>query len=85
MANAITDLLYEFNVRADITIEDIAELIGDIAVPVVRCKDCAFCRKWNEVWRSPIQNTLICILDDRHPVDVKATDFCSWGERREDD
>lgn len=42
-------------------------------VPVVRCKDC--------VHR---QANLMCEYKDYRVVSQEDTDFCSWGERRED-
>ena len=44
------------------------------AVPVVRCKDCVWHHRFG------------CAFDTRHPDDVpKDDDFCSCGERRNDD
>ena len=44
------------------------------AVEVLRCKDCKF---YNANCPYPV-----C---DYHEINVKETDFCSWGERREDE
>lgn len=55
------------------------------AVEVVRCKDCFYCRKYNEMWRFPKRDVSICIrLYDGDGEEVSAEDYCSWGERRED-
>lgn len=70
----IVDMFYSFNVRADITIEDLADLISDIAVPVVRCKDC----KHYEETDSRIGTCLLTVSG------AEVDGFCSWGERRED-
>lgn len=62
MIKEITDLLYEFNVRANITIESLADIISDIAEPVrhghweiidgtePRRYGCSMCKKlsWTE-------------------------------------
>lgn len=40
---------------------------------IVRCKDCKF---YNANCPYPV-----CVY---HEINVKETDFCSWGERRED-
>ena len=43
------------------------------AVSVVRCKDCKW---WHHIG---------CSIDTRNPDDIpKETDFCSFGERREE-
>lgn len=52
------------------------------AVRVVRCKDCVFCRKYNDKYYLPRKDTLLCINDG---TEVSEDDFCSYGERREDD
>lgn len=56
------------------------------AVPVVRCKDCYYCRKYNEMWRFPKLDVLLCTrLYDGDGEEVSAEDYCSRGERREDE
>lgn len=50
---------------------------------VVRCKDCVYCKRFNDVYQLPKLDMLIC----RHNCDedeVTENDYCSWGERRED-
>lgn len=44
------------------------------AVPVVRCKDCK--------WRGEIGCAVTIVDDSDRPKD---DDFCSWGERKEDE
>ena len=51
-------------------------------VPVVRCKDCVFCWKYNDKYYLPKRDTLLCINDD---TEVEPNDFCAWAERREDE
>lgn len=46
------------------------------AVEVVRCKDCINFTKGKDEWGSCFEN----------PMKMwRETDFCSWGERREDE
>lgn len=55
------------------------------AVEVVRCKDCFYCRKYNEIWQLPKRDVLLCIrLYGGDGEEVSAEDYCSWGERREE-
>lgn len=46
------------------------------AEPIVRCKDCVYCKAYNDVWYLPKKDTLFCIKDE---VEVNADDYCSWG------
>ena len=43
-------------------------------VYVVRCKDCVWSKEWND-------NQIFC---DRILMRLRETDFCSYGERREE-
>lgn len=54
------------------------------AVPVVRCKDCVYCKRFNDVWYLPKRDELLCTLyvETYHTTE---NDFCSRGERRKDD
>lgn len=54
------------------------------AVPIVRCKDCVYCKRYNDVWYLPKRDELLCTL---HVANYHTTenDFCSWGERKEDE
>ena len=47
-------------------------------VPVVRCKDC---KNWQTDWNPSIPDRHYCAVMDSM---MKADDFCSYGERRED-
>lgn len=51
------------------------------AVEVVRCKDCVYCKRFNDVWYSPKRDELLCTLyvEKYHTTE---NDFCSWGERK---
>lgn len=56
------------------------------AVDVVRCKDCFYCRKYNEIWQLPKRDVLLCIrLYGGDGEEVSAEDYCSFAERREDE
>lgn len=54
------------------------------AVEVVRCKDCVYCKHFNDVWRSPKRDELLCTLyvETYHTTE---NDFCSWGSKRDED
>jgi len=47
-------------------------------VPVVRCKDC---ENWQTDWNPSIPDRHYCAVMDSM---MKADDFCSYGERREE-
>lgn len=51
---------------------------------IVRCKDCVYCKHFNDVWYAPKSDELLCTLhvETYHTTE---NDFCSWGERREDE
>lgn len=55
---------------------------GDL-VPVVRCKDCVYCKRFNDVWYLPKRDELLCTLHVETYHTTK-NDYCSRGERRED-
>ena len=50
---------------------------ADVA-PVVRCKDC---KNWQTDWNPSIPDRHYCAVMDSM---MKADDFCSYGERREE-
>lgn len=49
------------------------------AESVIRCKDCIYCKAYNDVWYLPKKDALVCINDE---IEVNADDYCSWGERK---
>lgn len=49
------------------------------AKPIVKCKDCVYCKAYNDVWYLPKKDALVCINDE---TEVNADDYCSWGERK---
>jgi len=72
---AIVDLLYDFGTRADISVEDLAEEICRVAIPVVRCKDCKHAQDGGPgfVWCQQSVGSL-----------VEESGYCAWGERKDD-
>lgn len=52
------------------------------AVEVVRCKDCRFWNSFPTASSTPYIHECGCRYPRRG---TSANDFCSWGERREDD
>lgn len=60
------------------------EVIGyEYGGRLVRCKDCVYCKRFNDVYQLPKLDVLIC----RYCCDedeVTENDYCSWGERKED-
>ncbi len=78
MAKEIIDLLYGFNTRADITIESLADIISDIAVPVVRCKNCKHASEEENWWKDGF---LYC---DYFEMCLDKDFFCAFGKRKED-
>ena len=76
---AIVDLLYDFGTRADISVEDLAEEICRVAIPVVRCKDCKY-------WK-PTPASVLSLGDcglKSHERISSWSNFCCWGERKDD-
>jgi len=64
----------------------IKKLAKEDVVEVVRCKDCNYCNEYTK-WNGA--NYLGCShlaeLCDGQVVEVRANDFCSWGEGRLND
>lgn len=64
-------------------IEDIEDLVSDIpaadVVPVVRCKECVHCLKGNSE-----SSYHLCMRRSIFPQEVHLEDFCSFGERWND-
>lgn len=54
------------------------------AVEVVRCKDCVYCKRFNDVWYSPKRDELLCTryVETYHTTE---NNYCSWAERKKDD
>lgn len=48
------------------------------AVPVLRCKDCAYARRW-------YSDRYLCDLWDKDGIDVFGDGFCNYGKRKEED
>jgi hypothetical protein len=70
--------------------EDILKLVAELptadVVPVVRCKDCKYCRKPKGKERyAYFEGVLLCESYEMNDSDVCAVnpdDYCSYGERR---
>ena len=80
----IVDILYEFHARADIKLEELAELIEDEipdtenAVPVVRCKDCKYWKHLHDV-----EGLMFCQYVIGAEFVRNEDDYCSRGERKD--
>ena len=46
---------------------------------LVRCKDCHYCKPFNEIWQLPKRNSIVC---SKSLNDVETDDYCSWGIMR---
>ena len=55
--------------------ESADHLIANDVVPVVRCKDCKY-------WHEETEHFVICSVMEGF---MKKDDFCSYGERKDDD
>ena len=53
-------------------------------VEVVRCKDCVYCKRFNDVWYLPKRDELLCTrcVESYHTTE---SDYCSWGERKDNE
>ena len=69
--------------------ENIEEAPTIDAVPVVRCKDCKYSRERNSCEKKYlVEEVVICTNNDVHDDAWGAMyedDFCSYGERKDDD
>lgn len=65
------------NVRAEIAVA----LPADV-VEVVRCKDCKDFRPWGG--QSKLGDCMVCVCDGENPFTMEETDFCSDGDRKDD-
>ena len=51
-------------------------------VEVVRCKDCKDFRPWGG--QSKLGDCMVCVCDGENPFTMEETDFCSDGDRKDD-
>ena len=65
--------------RTDQKLIDTAPTVD--AVPVVRCKDC----KWGSFHTHVPPWTHWCVRDPKEAPSKQAMDFCSYGERKDDE
>ncbi len=70
-----------------ISSEEVEQAIMDAptvdAVEVVRCRDCRFCKKYSE--KHSKRDFLICDRPRMDLREVRADDFCSYGERKDNE
>ena len=59
-------------------------LLDNDVVPVVRCKDCKHCKKYRNRL-DPMRNHQLCVRMDKYAFGVEEDDFCSYGERKDND
>ena len=59
-----------------VEVADIEKLPTIDAVPVIRCKDCRF-------WGTE-QDGYCAAIDDPYMLETEEDDFCSWGEKKDD-
>ena len=80
MKNYVSDIWYKSATHS--ALNDVSENIKSLepadVVPVVRCKDC---KNWQTDWNPSIPDRHYCAVMDSM---MKADDFCSYGERREE-
>lgn len=60
----------------------IEELPAADVVEVVRCKDCKDFRPWGG--QSKLGDCMVCVCDGENPFTMEETDFCSDGDRKDD-
>lgn len=77
----IVDILYEFHANADITLEDLAEMISEGTPSVVRCRDCKWYYPPFEIKGRRIEGE--CGFHAWYRADPNENDFCSRGERKD--
>ena len=61
------------------TVEVVAK--NETTTEVVRCRDCVYCKRFNDVWRLPKRDELLCTrcIETYHTTE---NDYCSRGERK---
>lgn len=57
------------------------ESVADV-VEVVRCRDCKDFRPWGG--QSKLGDCMVCVCDGENPFTMEETDFCSDGDRKDD-
>ena len=76
-----------YHQRTEIQHEALKEALSKVptvdAIEVIRCKDCVYCKRFNDVWYLPKRDELLCTLyvETYHTTE---NDFCSKGERKGD-
>ena len=83
-AHYLMERMYDANPKGRVELAELIKTEPTVdAVEVVRCKDCVYCKRYNDVWYLPKKDELLCTLHvDTYHTDEN--DYCSWGERRKD-
>lgn len=88
-ADALKAVFFRNSITTKITFADGLSIMRTLeeapaidAVPVVRCGECKF---WRKIESSLIGEVMCCIAQGSMNVQKAADDFCSYGERRDDD
>ena len=76
---AVIDLITRRYENPEICTQEINSIPAADVVPVVRCKDCAFCENKG-------MSGLYCNHpDNRNPYGCRGNDFCDAGRKRKDE
>ena len=62
--------------------EAVNAMPAEDVVEIVRCKDCKDFRPWGG--QSKLGDCMVCVCDGENPFTMEETDFCSDGDRRDD-
>lgn len=78
-AAKLDDLKEAYIMGADHACDVLKQIAGNDVVKVIRCRDCAY---YDEKTRKEIEGCEIAFCDIADGY-IKATDFCSYAERKE--
>ena len=62
--------------------EAVNAMPAEDVVEIVRCKDCKDFRPWGG--QSKLGDCMVCVCDGENPFTMEETDFCSDGDRKDD-
>lgn len=62
--------------------EAVNAMPAEDVVKIVRCKDCKDFRPWGG--QSKLGDCMVCVCDGENPFTMEETDFCSDGDRKDD-
>lgn len=80
LKRAIRKVFHDLGMRIDINSVINIQPTADV-VKVVRCRDCTW---WKSIFSWNGKEHKVCVRDSSEPP-REQNDFCSYGERREDD